>query len=256
MANAAIYGNSGWSNAVYINTATTAAPNAYTTWYTQAGTGSATTFQQYAAPRLSAAEMIAELGNQGHVVLKKKEHFRSRGLPVWDYSKVDLSQDLAAFNRFFGYALPEQEGDYLMPDGSTLHVDQYGNYKILDQDSKVVYKANRIREFNPYVSAADLVESFIKEVGRIDGVKQTEVLGLPIEAFINWLILQAAKKDGDSIDGLPSVENALPAPIPALPRCLDCGRFLSRAWAAMRVTFCSQSHMRHYESKQRALVPA
>ena len=171
-----------------------------------------------------------------------------RPIPA-EQSIVDTNQHI-----FYGYVLPEKPGQYIMPDGSTIHVDSLGNYEVRDQDSKVTYKANRVREFNPYINASDLLEQFIKEMGKVDGVKQTEVLRLPIEAFIYWLILQAAKKDGDSLEGLPRVETALPAPMPKLPRCKSCGRFLSKVWAEMRISFCSQEHMKSFQSK--VLVPA
>lgn len=101
------------------------------------------------------------------------------------------------------------EGEYELPDGAKLVVDSSGSYQVLDETAKVVYRACRVREFNPYINASDLLEAFIREVGKLDGVDQSDVLGLPIEAFINWIVLQAAKRDGDSLDDLPSVEAAL-----------------------------------------------
>lgn len=101
---------------------------------------------------------------------------------------------------------------YELPDGASLNIDDAGNYKIEDQNAKVIYRANRVREFNRYLNASDLLEAFIEEVGKLDCVDQTQVLRLPIEAFINWLILQAAQKDGDPTENLPSIEAALRAP--------------------------------------------
>lgn len=85
-----------------------------------------------------------------------------------------------------------------MPDGSTIEVDNQGNYKILDEDAQVTYKGNRLREFNKYINASDLLEDFIKDLG-VAGIKQGEVLGVPIEFFINWLIHKAAEQDGDPV---------------------------------------------------------
>lgn len=99
-------------------------------------------------------------------------------------------------------------GEYRLPDGTRISVNGDGNFQLDDKDAKVVYKANRIREFNPYVNASDLLERFIEEAGRL-GVEQTRMLKLPVEAFINWLIREAAKKDGDKLDGLPLLEDAL-----------------------------------------------
>jgi hypothetical protein len=106
------------------------------------------------------------------------------------------------------FDLPKDAADYRMPDGSKISVDASGNYQIDDKSAKVIYKANRIREFNPYVSASDLLEKFIEEAGRM-GVEQTRMLKLPVEAFINWLVREAAKRDGDSLSGLPQVEPLL-----------------------------------------------
>lgn len=107
-----------------------------------------------------------------------------------------------------GYLL-QSDKTYVLPDGSVLTVDPNGNYGINDESAKVIYQACRRREFNPYLNASDLLVAFVKEVGTIDGVNQDEVLRLPIEAFINWLVLQAATKDGDSIKDLPTVKDAL-----------------------------------------------
>lgn len=238
----------GWT---YYNTTTATSTSITPTWtqfyqnYT-GGTGSVSDYLNQ-PQRLSAGEMIRQLESAGHAVLLKKQHAVKRGMPLWDMDRYDpVTGHTAAIH--YGYALPEKEGDYLMPDGSTLKVDNYGNYQVLDQDSKVTYKANRIREFNPYVNASDLLEKFISYVGGLGlDVRQNEILKLPIEAFINWLILQAAAKDGDSLDGLPSVEKALPAPIPKKPRCLGCGRYMSKMWAATsRMAFCSQEHWRDH----------
>lgn len=208
--------------------------------YANTATGSS---YQGSQEQYSADYMIRQLESVGHVVLQKKHHAVMRGAPLWDTDRYDpVTGHTAAIH--YGYALPEKEGNYLMPDGSTLKVDNYGNYQVLDQDAKVTYKANRIREFNPYLNASDLLEKFIGYVGGLGlDVRQNEILRLPIEAFINWLILQAATKDGDSLEGLPSVERALPAPVPKRPRCLGCGRYMSKMWAATtRMAFCSQEH--------------
>lgn len=86
-----------------------------------------------------------------------------------------------------------------LPDGSKLCIDFNGNYEIVDHKAKVTYKSNNIREFNKYVSSSDVLEAFIKDVGKL-GVKQSEVFSLPIELFINWLIIRAAEKDGEVVE--------------------------------------------------------
>lgn len=105
-----------------------------------------------------------------------------------------------------------------LPDGAVIDIDDKGSYKINDKDAKVVYQASRVREFNPFINASDLLERFIADVGKIDGVDQSNVLRVPVEGFINWLIRQAAQKDGDNMANLPTVEEALrlPAALPQL----------------------------------------
>jgi len=83
-----------------------------------------------------------------------------------------------------------------LPDGSELLIDHQGNFKILDDDAKITYLGNRIREFNKYINASDLLEEFIRDLGSF-GVRQGDVLGVPVEFFINWLIHKAAQQDGD-----------------------------------------------------------
>lgn len=113
-----------------------------------------------------------------------------------------------------GYIL-EENATYVAPDGSLLTIDKRGGLQVDDSEAKVVYKANRVREFNPFINASDQLEKFIGAVGKIKGVDQSNLLKLPVEAFINWLIRQAAEKDGDSTENLPTVEAALSLPAPA-----------------------------------------
>ncbi len=104
-----------------------------------------------------------------------------------------------------GFKLDEA-GAYVLPDGSCLEIDHNGNYVVNDDQGKVTYKATKIRDFNPFLNASDLLEQYITELKPL-GVRQDEVLQLEIEHFINWLIHKAAEKDGD----IP------PADVPKLP---------------------------------------
>jgi hypothetical protein len=85
-----------------------------------------------------------------------------------------------------------------MPDGSQLFIEK-GNVRIEDKDAKVTYKANRLREFNRYLNASDLLEDFIKFVGTAD-VSRGEFLKLPVELFIKWLVVEAARADGEPVE--------------------------------------------------------
>lgn len=75
--------------------------------------------------------------------------------------------------------------------------------------------------FNRYINASDLMEEFIGYLAG-EGVRQREVLGLPLDLFIKWLIIRACEEDREE----PNVTLALPAR-PAQPRCLGCQRFMA-----------------------------
>lgn len=140
----------------------------------------------------------------------------------------------------------ERGASFVLPDGSRLHIDADGNYHIDDSKAVVVYKANRIREFSPYLNASDMLAKFIEYVGSLGKVCKEEALGLPIKLFISWLIIKAAERDGDAIpaDIVPVSRDLL------MPRCLCCGRFIRRSHARLQFPFCSPEHaMLALESK-------
>ncbi len=132
-----------------------------------------------------------------------------------------------------------------LPDGSIIDIDKDGNYTIDDKNAKRVYKAHRILEFNKYLNASDLLESFIEDLGKAN-VKQGEVLQVPIEMFINWLIHRAAEADNDP----------MPQDVPRLEdyrqprhRCKHCGRFLRTDFAQNGLNFCNQLHFQKHMEK-------
>lgn len=107
--------------------------------------------------------------------------------------------------------------DLLLPDGTVLHIDDLGNVRIDDANAKVIYQASRMREFNPYVNASDLLASFIRFAGSL-GLGRMDIGELPVALFINWLVIEAAKQDGDPIpDDITPVERH-PALLRLLPR--------------------------------------
>jgi hypothetical protein len=129
---------------------------------------------------------------------------------------------------------------YNMPDGSKVIIDIDGGYRIDDKDAKVIYRAARVLDFNPYLNASDLLEKYIEELVPM-GVRQDEILHLEIEGFIYWLIHRAAERDGD----------ASPKDVPRISaqskrrfyHCGYCGRFIHRALAVANIFFCSPDHM-------------
>lgn len=77
------------------------------------------------------------------------------------------------------------------------------------------------REFNKYINASDLLEEFIAYLGT-EHVRQGEVLKLPMDLFVKWLIIRACEQDGEE----PDVILQLPAP-KKQPRCIGCGRYMA-----------------------------
>lgn len=97
------------------------------------------------------------------------------------------------------------------------------------------------RILNKYLNAADLLEDFIKDLAPL-GVKQGEVLEIPIELFINWLVVRAAEEDGhDAPDDIPALPSAKPS-----ARCKCCGRFIPKANLVHGLTFCNGEHADKY----------
>ena len=130
-----------------------------------------------------------------------------------------------------------------LPDGGKLHIEADGSYRVEDANTKIIYKANRFREFNTFLNASDRVEDFIRYCGQF-GVGQNELLALPLKLFIVWLIAEAAEADG-----MPEEEEAnrlkLEFKSRARPRC-GCGRFIARARAAKGASYCNGACYERY----------
>lgn len=129
--------------------------------------------------------------------------FNSNTTSVWT-NTASTTTAISSDNYFWYNNLPKDKKlepgtIHKLPDGSKVVIDFNGNYEIIDKNAIVTYQANNIREFNKYVNASDLLESFIRDVGKL-GVKQKDIFSLPIDLFINWLIVKAAEKDGDKIN--------------------------------------------------------
>ena len=130
---------------------------------------------------------------------------------------------------------PGETSSVVMPDGSIIEISNDGNYVIKDKNANVTYKANRLnRDFNKFMNASDMLEEFINYVKTLD-ISQSEFLKLPIELFINWLIINACTIDGDIPPELPT----LPAPT----TCLHCNKIIE---SNKKIQFCCKEHMIEY----------
>lgn len=121
------------------------------------------------------------------------------------------------------------------PDGTRIDFKEDGSFKIEDKDAKVVYKAS-IRDFNPFLNASDKLEEFIQYCGSV-GVRQGDMLEIPIKHFVQWLVIEAARADGESI---PEVITPVVLALQdySQSRCRSCGRFMSQQLRADRIEFC------------------
>jgi hypothetical protein len=116
-----------------------------------------------------------------------------------------------------------------LADGAILKMDGNGNYTIEDKDAKIIYKGCPVRDFNSYINASDKLEEFIKFCGTV-GVKQDDMFKIPIESFIQWLVIEAARADGEKTE-------TLALPNYSKPRC-TCGRFLKRKYKQSGINHC------------------
>lgn len=132
--------------------------------------------------------------------------------------------------------------DYDLPNGSRLAIDDDGNYKIENEQQQITYRANTSRAFNPYINAGDMMAKFVEEAVRL-GVARDEVLKLPINLFISWLIIAAAEQDGEErpADIVPISADPLLLSV-VRPKCLQCGRFIPRLYHRNRFPFCNPEH--------------
>jgi len=142
-----------------------------------------------------------------------------------------------------------------LQDGTRLDVNDSGGVKVdtSDQRHSISYKACDIREFNRFINASDLLVDFMKYMGKHD-CTQEQFMALPIELFINWLVIRAAQQDGDPVPADvvdPAVSMATKQP-PAIPapdtqrnaptgHCRCCGRFTSKAMQQQGLPYCGEA---------------
>ena len=147
--------------------------------------------------------------------------------------------------------------DITLPDDAVISVKSDGSYKITDENGKIKYKGNPLREFNPYVNASDLLEEFVDFIASVGGITKQSFFNLPIELFIRWLIVRAAEADGDDLPEdhttilqHPALLSHKKAKIP--PRCKFCGRFITKKRESKSIFFCSTEHFSIYSDRAMA----
>jgi hypothetical protein len=158
-------------------------------------------------------------------------------------------KDSLAFCHFNKIAIPNTGCRLILPNDVQVKIDgQTGGITIDDADRKVFYEAAP-RGFNKYLNASDTLEDFIRYLGRMD-VRQRHVMAMPLGLYINWLIIEAAEKDGDTADDLKPKLTEGVASLKAQPRCLFCKRFIAQARHEKGINFCCSTHMDRYMARE------
>lgn len=142
-----------------------------------------------------------------------------------------------------------------MPDGTIIEMLADGSYTINDKDAKVIYRGTKTRDFNPFINASDKLEGFIQYCGTI-GIKQDEMLKLPLDLFVAWLIIEAAKADLEPEPDLKLLPNLRKV---QKPHCPSCGRFVKLRHKAVGInhcgTVCFEKGIRNVEASTQLLLP-
>lgn len=139
-----------------------------------------------------------------------------------------------------------QESNITLPDGTVIEIKKDGSFKIIDKDAKVTYKKNPTKEFNKFINASDILEEFVKYLGTI-GAKQGDVLNIPLEMFINWIIIEAAKADGEE----PPEDVKLLTSKLHTCKCKNCGKFITKQKYNLGINFCNTEDLQKYMVKKR-----
>ncbi len=158
-----------------------------------------------------------------------------------DYNSLAI----AALNAGTVKIAPGTKLECKLPDGSAISVKEDGSYEIKDIDAKIVYKANRLREFNTYINVSDRLGEFVKYCGE-QNVTQDEMMDLPIKLFIGWIVLQAAKADREPEPDIPLLEDFRKMQEPV---CLHCAKEIKLSYRKRKIEFCTPECFETYYEK-------
>lgn len=134
------------------------------------------------------------------------------------------------------------------PDKAVLKFKR-GIVELITDDARVVYKSNPVREFNKYLNASDLLEEFIHWCGD-EGLSKRDFKELPVHMFIMWLVVRAAEADQEDPGEVAlGLHDCIVDHRKSIPRCKDCGRFITKHHNDNGVVFCTPEHMGRYLEK-------
>lgn len=137
----------------------------------------------------------------------------------------------------------------VLPNKTKIKIFPDDHIEIDDTDERRLYQSQPVRDFNKYLNASDLLESFIEFCAK-ENMTKKEFSELPISLFILWLIVRAGETDGDPVDEtLPMLTHAVRVTKSHTHRCKCCGKFLTRKYEENQISFCSPEHMSVYLEK-------
>lgn len=169
--------------------------------------------ERLSARMLTEMEVKQSIAHQHLNVIEFSEHRVARGLRHYEVGPNTLLE---------------------LPDGTLIDVEDEYRWRIYEENAKVTREACRIVAFNRFLNASELLEAFIRDAAP-HGIRQDQILKVPVEAFINWLIHKAAEADGDVLPGRKWNH-----------RCGYCKKFISKRLVSQGVNFCNAGHLDRY----------
>lgn len=194
---------------------------------------------------------IIHLNKEGNLEVQTYVNARKDLIDVSSTSR-GIYESLA-FCSFNDIHIPDQsnaETKLTLPNGTVVKINHDDTVVIDDSDARTLYKSPPSRGFNRYLNGSDLLEGFIGYCAD-QGLSKKEFTQLPIELFIYWLVVEAARSDGDPVDDtLPLLESAVSKVKIVYHRCKCCGKFLSTKYKQKNIDFCSSEHFAIFMERQ------
>jgi len=152
-----------------------------------------------------------------------------------DSTGTDTTQYITFFNdsnSTSGTSITATTDNYLFTGNKIVHTPSYS------VASAPAPRADP-RILNKYLNGSDLLEEFILDMKPM-GIRQNEILQVPIELFINWMIMKSAEAEDAEIPALSQL------PTKRRDRCWECGQFVTLEQRKASMFFCSGAHFDRY----------
>jgi hypothetical protein len=92
--------------------------------------------------------------------------------------------------------------DIVCRDGTIVSVGARGEATVIKQMQPIQQRfgpspCDPPRNWHPYLGTSDVIEEFL-EHARTKGMTQEEFVVMPMKVFLNWLVVQSARRDGEA----------------------------------------------------------